>query len=233
MSHHDRLIVGGASPAGGSLELPVPSELRSDSFCSRRELAIVGVDGAGEVEVGGQVFPVGRLDVLYIGRGAADVVLRGQAVYYLVSTPAHQSHPTTLTRRDAAATVHLGEQASANVRTIRKYVHADGVASCQLVLGITELAEGSVWNTMPCHTHERRTETYFYFGLRPDDRVIHLCGTPEATRSMVVADRQAVISPPWSVHCGAGTRNYAFVWAMGGENVAYDDIDVVPTQAMR
>jgi 4-deoxy-L-threo-5-hexosulose-uronate ketol-isomerase len=155
------------------------------------------------------------------------------ARFYLVSAAAHQSHPTTLGRRDEVFAATLGEQAHANVRTIRRYVHADGIASDQLVLGITELAEGSVWNTMPCHTHERRTEIYLYFGLGPGERVVHLCGRPDATRSLIVSNEQAVISPPWSVHTGAGTANYAFVWAMAGENVAYDDLDMVATEELR
>ncbi|MGH3647691.1 MAG: 5-dehydro-4-deoxy-D-glucuronate isomerase [Micromonosporaceae bacterium] len=231
--HHDRLVLGGVRPAGGTVELAAPEQLRAEFFCQRRELGVVCLDGSGAVAADGDKHPMAPHDVLYVGRGARDVHLTGDATFYLVSTPAHESHLTTLARRDEVEAVHLGEQASANVRTIRKYVHADGIASCQLILGITSLAEGSVWNTMPCHTHERRTEAYLYFGLGDNARVIHLAGPPDATRSVVVADRQAVISPPWSVHCGAGTSNYAFVWAMGGENLDYSDLDMVPIEAMR
>ena len=232
-SHHDRIVIGGAVPDGGTLALPVPAELRAQHFCDRRELAVVCLDGTGAVTVDGERHDMSAFDVLYVGRGSQDVRIEGGGRYYLFSTPAHESHKTALARREDAEAMNAGDQAHANVRTIRKYVHAGGVSSCQLVLGITQLAEGSVWNTMPCHTHERRTEVYLYFGLGENERVMHLCGRPDATRSVVVADGQAVISPPWSVHCGAGTSNYAFVWAMGGENIAYDDMDVVPTQELR
>jgi 4-deoxy-L-threo-5-hexosulose-uronate ketol-isomerase len=235
LSHHDRLVVGGAYPAGQDLPLVAADQLRAEYFCDRRELAAVCLAGSGAIAVDGQKHELTGHDVLYIGRGARDVVFSGdeEARFYLVSAPAHASHPTTLARRDDVEALHVGDVAHANVRTIRKYVHAAGVASCQLVLGITTLAEGSVWNTMPCHTHDRRTEIYCYFGLGPNDRVIHLCGRPDATRNLVVADQQAVISPSWSVHCGAGTASYAFVWAMGGENVAYDDMDLVAVEDLR
>lgn len=231
--HHDRLVIGGVRPASRTVELAAPEQLRAEFFCQRRELGVVCLEGTGTVVADGGKHPMGPHDVLYVGQGTRDVAFSGEASFYLVSTPAHESHPTALARRDEVEAVHLGEQASANVRTIRKYVHADGIASCQLILGITSLAEGSVWNTMPCHTHERRTEAYLYFGLGDAARVIHLAGPPDATRSLIVADRQAVISPPWSVHCGAGTSNYSFVWAMGGENLDYNDLDMVPVEAMR
>jgi 4-deoxy-L-threo-5-hexosulose-uronate ketol-isomerase len=235
LSHHDRLVVGGAHPAGRELSLTPPGQLRAESFCDRRELAAICVGGAGVVTVDGQKHELAVQDVLYVGRGARDVVFGGddEARFYLISAPAHASHPTTLARRDEVEAVHLGDATNANVRTIRKYIHAGGIASCQLVVGITSLAEGSVWNTMPCHLHDRRTEVYFYFGLGPANRIIHLCGRPEATRNLVVGDEQAVISPSWSVHCGAGTANYSFVWAMGGENLAFEDMDQVPLEALR
>jgi len=233
-SHHDRIVVGGAVPAGQRLTLPVPAQLRAEHFCDRRELAVVCLAGSGTVSVDDTKYDLVELDVLYVGKGAEDVTFDGtDARYYLVSAPAHDRHPTALGRRDEVFNVTLGEQAHANVRTIRRYVHADGIVSDQLVLGITELAEGSVWNTMPCHTHERRTEIYLYFRLGAGERVVHLCGEPDATRSLIVANEQAVISPPWSVHTGAGTANYTFVWAMAGENVAYDDMDVVATETLR
>jgi 4-deoxy-L-threo-5-hexosulose-uronate ketol-isomerase len=238
-SHHDRLVIGGVVPAGRELTLPVPAQLRAEHFTDRRELAIVCLSGTGGVAVAGTAHRLAALDVLYLGRGATGpagggIVFTGDdARFYLVSAPAHRTHPTALGRRDEVFSATLGEQSHANVRTIRRYVHADGIASDQLVLGITELAEGSVWNTMPCHTHERRTEVYLYFGLGEGERVVHLCGRPDATRSLIVADEQAVISPPWSVHTGAGTASYAFVWAMAGENVAYDDLDPVPTGELR
>jgi 4-deoxy-L-threo-5-hexosulose-uronate ketol-isomerase len=232
LTHHDRIVIGGACPAGGSLSLPVPDQLRADTFTERRELAVVGIKGDGHVDVGGEKFPVARGDVLYVGRGGRQVSFDGQATYYLLSAPAHSERPVTLVTRDDAEAVRLGTPAEANVRTIRKYVGAAGAASDQLTVGITELEEGSVWNTMPCHTHDRRSEIYLYFDLG-EGRVIHLCGQPQATRSLVVADQQAVISPSWSVHFGAGTRNYSFVWSTAGENMSWDDMDPVDTADLR
>jgi 4-deoxy-L-threo-5-hexosulose-uronate ketol-isomerase len=232
LTHHDRLVIGGACPDGGSLPLPAPDQLRADTFMQRRELAVVGIAGDGHVEVGSEKLAVGRGDVLYVGRGAGQVSFHGQATYYLLSAPAHSSHPVALVTRDDAEATRLGTPVEANVRTIRKYVGAAGAASDQLTVGITELAEGSVWNTMPCHTHDRRSEIYLYFDLG-EGRVIHLCGRPQQTRSLVVADQQAVISPAWSVHFGAGTRNYSFVWSTAGENMAWDDMDAVDTADLR
>jgi len=232
LTHHDRIVIGGACPGGSSLPLPVPDQLRADTFTERRELAVVGIEGDGQVEVGDEKFPVGRGDVLYVGRGGGPVSFHGHARYYLLSAPAHSEHPVTLVTRDDAEAVRLGTPADANVRTIRKYVGAAGAASDQLTVGITELEEGSVWNTMPCHTHDRRSEVYLYFDLG-EGRVIHLCGEPQRTRSLVVADQQAVISPAWSVHFGAGTRNYSFVWSTAGENMSWDDMDAVDTADLR
>jgi 4-deoxy-L-threo-5-hexosulose-uronate ketol-isomerase len=161
------------------------------------------------------------------------VSFAGEATFYFVSAPAHRPLPAALGTRAAAETHEIGDAAVASARTLRKYVHEDGIASCELAVGITTLAEGSVWNTMPCHTHERRTEIYLYFGLPAGERVVHLCGRPEETRSLVLADREAVISPPWSVHTGAGTAPYRFVWSTGGENMAYNDMDLVPTGQLR
>jgi 4-deoxy-L-threo-5-hexosulose-uronate ketol-isomerase len=233
-SHHDRIVIGGVVPAGQRLTLPVPDQLRAEHFCDRRELAVVCLAGAGSVTVDDAKYDLGAHDVLYVGKGSGEVTFDGaDARYYLVAAPAHHEHPTTLGRRDEVFSADMGEQAHANVRTIRRYIHAQGIASDQLVLGITELAEGSVWNTMPCHTHERRTEIYLYFQLAPAERIVHLAGPPEATRSMVLANEQAVISPPWSVHTGCGTANYTFVWAMAGENIAFEDMDQVPTERLR
>jgi len=232
LTHHDRVVLGGACPDGGSLPLPVPDELRADTFTQRRELAVVGIEGEGQVEVGAESFAVARGDVLYVGRGSGDVTFHGRARYYLVSAPAHGDHPIRLVTRDDAEALRLGSPEGANVRTIRKYVGAAGAASDQLTVGITELADGSVWNTMPCHTHDRRTEIYLYFGLG-EDRVLHVCGRPQETRNIMVADQQAVISPSWSVHFGAGTGNYSFVWSTAGENMSWDDMDPVHTADLR
>jgi 4-deoxy-L-threo-5-hexosulose-uronate ketol-isomerase len=234
LSHHDRIVVGGVVPGSSTVELEPPSELRARSFCDRRELGVVCLSGPGAVEADGERWGLEAEDVLYLGRGTERIAFSGSdAAFYLVSTPAHERHPAALSRRDDADAVALGEPEQANVRTIRKHVHDDGIRSAQLALGVTTLEAGSVWNTMPPHTHDRRTEVYLYFGMAPDQRVIHLCGAPDATRSLVLADRQAVISPPWSVHFGAGTGAYRFVWATGGENLAYNDMDPVDIDTLR
>jgi 4-deoxy-L-threo-5-hexosulose-uronate ketol-isomerase len=234
-SHHDRLVVGGVTPGEDGAALPNPDELRSAYFLERRELAVVNVGGAaGRVSVDGEMYDLDVKECLYVGRGAAEVSFSGPgASFYLVSTPAHAVHPTRKAGLAEAEPVRLGSVDGSNERTIYKYVHANGIRSCQLVLGVTVLEPGSMWNTMPCHVHERRTEVYFYFDLPADQRIVHLMGRPDATRNLIMAGGQAVISPPWSVHCGFGTRNYAFVWAMGGENQAYDDVEVVAVQDMR
>jgi 4-deoxy-L-threo-5-hexosulose-uronate ketol-isomerase len=170
--------------------------------------------------------------VLYVGRGSGEVSFHGRAGYYLLSAPAHSDHPVGLVTRDDAEALQLGSPEGANLRTVRKYVGAAGAASDQLTVGITELADGSVWNTMPCHTHDRRSEIYLYFCLGTG-RVLHVCGRPQETRNLVVADMQAVISPSWSVHFGAGTRSYSFVWSTAGENMSWDDMDPVDTADLR
>jgi 4-deoxy-L-threo-5-hexosulose-uronate ketol-isomerase len=233
MSLQDRLVIGGVLPAGGSIPLAAPDELRCQHFCDRRELAVVCLEGAGAVQVDGTSHPMAAEEILYVGQGARAVEFAGDAAFYFVSAPAHRSLPTALGTRAGAETHEIGDAAVASARTLRKYVHEDGIASCELAVGITTLAQGSVWNTMPCHTHERRTEIYLYFGLPADARIVHLCGHPDATRSVIVADREAVISPPWSVHTGAGTAPYRFVWSTGGENLAYTDMDQVPTRSLR
>ena len=232
-SQQDRLLIGGALPAGGALPRDAPPEIRADRLCDRREAGIACLSGRGTVTADDQTFEVAAEDIVYVGRGARRVEVAGDAVFYLVVVPAHESHPTVLARRGEVETVPLGAPANANVRTLRKYVHEDGVASCELAMGITTIEPGSVWNTMPCHTHDRRTEVYLYFDLAEADRVVHLCGRPDATRSVIVADRQAVISPPWSVHTGAGTAPYRFVWSTAGENLAYGDMDPVDTRELR
>jgi 4-deoxy-L-threo-5-hexosulose-uronate ketol-isomerase len=228
-SHEDRIVVGGAL---GRAVLPNPDPLRAGHFLERRELGAVNVgDGPGTVTVDGTPYELGPKECLYVGRGSREVAFDG--AFYLVSTPAHADHPTALSTLADAEPVRLGGPEGSNDRTIYKHVHAKGLQSCQLVLGVTVLEPGSMWNTMPCHTHERRTEVYFYFGLPAGQRVIHLMGRPDETRNLVVADRQAVISPPWSVHCGFGTHAYSFVWAMGGENQAYDDMEPVAIGELR
>ncbi|MGS2641532.1 5-dehydro-4-deoxy-D-glucuronate isomerase [Streptosporangium sp. LJ11] len=231
-SHEDRIVVGGALPDDGPLRLHCPDPLRSEYFLERRELGVVNIGGPGTVTVDGTAYPLAAKECLYVGRGAREVVFEGGA-FYLVSTPAHATLPTTAATLEDAEPVRLGGQDGSNDRTIYKYIHAKGIRSCQLVLGVTVLEPGSMWNTMPCHTHERRTEVYLYFDLPPGERVIHLMGRPDETRNLVVADRQAVVSPPWSVHCGFGTRSYSFVWAMGGENQAFEDMEQVEIGELR
>ncbi|UFU07930.1 5-dehydro-4-deoxy-D-glucuronate isomerase [Ruania halotolerans] len=235
MAHDDRLVIGGAVPGTDPLPLDPPDQLRAQSFCERREVAVVNVgDAPATVTADGQEYRLDHFDLLYLGAGTQGVQLAGEgARLYLVSAPASSTHPTALVRRDEAEALHMGADEGANVRTIRRYVHADGVASDRLVLGITTLAPGSVWNTMPPHTHDRRTEVYLYTGLGEAGRVMHFCGQPDQLRTLVVQDQQAVISPPWSVHSGAGTGAYSFVWAMAGENQAFDDMDAVDVAQLR
>ncbi|NED98633.1 5-dehydro-4-deoxy-D-glucuronate isomerase [Phytoactinopolyspora halotolerans] len=235
LTHDDRIVVGGAVPDDAPLTLTAPDELRTQTFCARRELAVVNLSAeAGTVTADGVRYKLGHHDVLYVGVGTESVELAGDAArFYLVSAPASTRYPTALAPAAEAETLHLGEAGSANLRSLRRYVHAGGVASDRLVLGITTLEGGSVWNTMPPHTHDRRTEVYLYTGLGDADRVMHLCGRPDELRTLIVADGQAVISPPWSVHSGAGTSAYSFVWAMAGENQAFDDMDAVGIAELR
>lgn len=234
LAHHDRLVVGGVLTSGRTVSLRPPAELLAREFSDRREVAVVCLAGAGTVIAGPERYPMDAEDVLYLGAGVGPIAFSGEdAAFYLVSAIAHAQHPPALAHPHEVETIRVGDAAHANLRTIRKYVHPGGIRSCQLTLGITTLEPGSVWNTMPCHTHERRTEVYLYFGLPSDERVVHVCGRPDATRSIVVADRQAVISPPWSVHFGAGSSAYRFVWATGGENQAWDDMDPVATSELR
>lgn len=233
LSQSDRILLGGAVLAGSPIEVTAPDEVRAEHLCDRRELGVVCLEGSGTVTADGTACDVEAEDIVYVGSGTASITLAGDATFYLVSAPAHLPHPTTLIKRVDAQTLEIGEAEKASRRTLRKYVHDQGVASCELALGITTIEPGSVWNTMPCHTHDRRTECYLYFGLPEGERVVHIAGQPEQTRSLIVSDRQAVISPPWSVHFGAGTAPYKFVWSTAGENLAYNDMDPVATTDLR
>jgi 4-deoxy-L-threo-5-hexosulose-uronate ketol-isomerase len=228
-SHIDRIIVGGASPTGTELELVgSPKELGADFFLERREIGIVNVGGQGTVTADGTVYTLEKLDCLYIGMGTKSVKFGGDgAKFYFTSTPAHATYPTTHIPRSQASPTHLGSISNSNERTIYKYIHPDGVKSCQLVLGVTLLDPNNMWNTMPAHTHARRMEVYFYFDLEGDNVVFHLMGEACETRHLVVRNQQAVISPSWSIHSGMGTGNYAFIWAMAGENQTFSDMDAV------
>ncbi len=237
-SHFDRVIVGGAMPVSNPVLLPNEAELRADYFLERRELGIINVGGAGTVEADGVVYELSKLDALYLGKGTRSVSFSSAsadqpAQYFLLSAPAHHTYPNRRMQKDEAAPVHLGEKATSNERTIYKYIHQEGIQSCQLVMGLTVLKEGSVWNSVPPHTHTRRMEVYFYFDLPEAHRVFHLMGEPQETRHIVMANQEAVISPPWSVHCGPGTTNYGFIWAMAGENYTFTDMDPVPIATMQ
>ena len=237
-SHFDRVIVGGVMPVSNPVLLPNEAELRADYFLERRELGIINVGGAGTVEADGVVYELNKLDALYLGKGTRSVSFTSAsadqpAQYFLLSAPAHHTYPNRRMQKDEAAPVHLGEKATSNERTIYKYIHQEGIQSCQLVMGLTVLKEGSVWNSVPPHTHTRRMEVYFYFDLPEAHRVFHLMGEPQETRHIVMANQEAVISPPWSVHCGPGTTNYGFIWAMAGENYTFTDMDPVPIATMQ
>lgn len=226
----DRAIVGSAVPASTVLTLEAAPELRAEFFCERRELGILNIGDAGTVTVDGASYPMSNRDGLYVGRGSQSLTFASEeaarpARYYLVSFPAHVAHPTTHIQQSQAAPVRLGGRETSNERTLYKLIHPGGAKSCQLVMGFTVLEPGCVWNTMPPHTHERRMEVYLYFDMPETARVFHFMGTPESTRHLVVANDQAVISPSWSIHCGAGTSAYTFCWAMGGENQDFDDMD--------
>ncbi|GHS87349.1 4-deoxy-L-threo-5-hexosulose-uronate ketol-isomerase [Actinomycetota bacterium] len=222
-AHDDRLLVGGLVVEGTPVTLAAPAEIAAEFLLERRELAVVGLAGAVEVLADGEAFPVGPQDVLYLPLGTRDITVSGQGAVYLVSAPAHRRTAAALASRDEVVAVVLGSAERSNHRTIRKYVHADGIESNQLVLGITTLEAGSVWNTMPPHVHNRRTEIYLYDGLG-EDVAVHLMGEPGATRQLILHDRDVVVAPPWSIHCASATGAYSFVWAMAGENLDYGDV---------
>lgn len=234
----DRAVTGTAVPATRALELPTPAELRAAHFCDRRELGVLNVGGPGTVSVDGRAHDLAPRDGLYIGRGSQAIVFSSArpaepARFYLLSYPAHAALPTTVVRRTEANEVHAGSDAEANRRTIHQYIHEGGVRSCQLVMGFTELASGSVWNTMPPHTHARRTEIYTYFDIPVGHRVLHLLGRPDETRHVWVSAGDAVLSPAWSIHSGVGTTSYSFIWGMGGENQTFADMDGAALAGLR
>ncbi|MBO1265322.1 5-dehydro-4-deoxy-D-glucuronate isomerase [Proteiniclasticum sp. SCR006] len=237
-SHNDRIIAGGIMPVNGRVILGVGKELGVEFFFQRREGGIINIGGAGQVKLDGQVFDMGQYDGLYIGMGTKDVEFTSMdkenpAKYYFNSAPAHHSFPTRIITLEQANKVHLGSVENLNKRTINQYVHPAVCESCQLVMGMTRLEEGSVWNTMPCHTHERRMEVYFYFNLHENDKVFHMMGQPQETRHIIVSNEQAIISPSWSIHSGVGTGKYTFIWGMCGENIEFTDMDHVDMQDLR
>ena len=234
----DRVVVGGAVPVDAPLRLEAPPEMAADSFTERREVGVLNVGGAGAVTVGGERWELGMRDALYVGRGSGDLAFESAdagdpAYFYLVSYPAHATHPTTRVAHADAHATELGSVEQANRRVLRKYFHPDGVRTAQLVMGVTELMPGSVWNTMPAHTHARRTEVYLYFAVPEDAVVFHMMGEPDRTRHLVMRDGQVALSPGWSIHSGVGTQAYAFCWAMGGENQAFADMQGVAMEDLR
>jgi len=233
-THHDRIVLGGATPAGGVLELGGYPEIRSDYFLEHRELGVVNVGGTGTVTADGEVFELVNGACLYLGRGIRQVSFAGEsAQFYLFSAPAHTSHPAALVSPGEGTVRELGDQVTSNRRTLNQYIHENGIRSCQIVMGVTQLHPGSMWNTMPAHTHDRRTEVYFYFDLPENGIVSHFMGPPDNTRHLFVHNEQAVLSPSWSIHCGCGTSAYKFIWAMAGENQVFDDIDKVGPLELR
>lgn len=236
-SHYDRAIIGGIKPVNNSVSLVNNEELKSEYFLERREIGIINVGGSGTVTADGEQFNLEKLGCVYLGKGTKDVSFSSAnaanpALFFMMSVPAHQSYPNRAMSKEEAAPVAMGETRTSNKRVIYKYIHLDGIKSCQLVMGLTTLEDGSVWNSVPPHTHTRRMEAYFYFDIPEAQRVFHFMGQPQETRHILVNNNEAVISPPWSMHFGSGTSNYAFIWAMAGENQVFSDMDPAPIASL-
>jgi 4-deoxy-L-threo-5-hexosulose-uronate ketol-isomerase len=237
-THYDRMIAGVAHPVTQTLTLPNYDNLKANYFLERREIGIINVAGDGHVTADGQTYLLKKMDCLYLGKGVKEVSFSAidstaPPVFYLLSAPAHKNYPTVLMPIDDAEKMHAGGDSTANKRTINKYIHTNGIQSCQLVMGLTILHEGSVWNTMPPHVHDRRMEAYFYFDIPAGQRVFHLMGEEAETRHILIDNYGTVVSPPWSMHSGAGTSNYSFIWGMGGENLDYTDMDAIRIEDIR
>ena len=232
-SHHDRILLGGAALRNGAVSLEVPENFGSDTLLERREMGLACLDGTVEVRVDGAEFNLHSEDILYIGQGRKEISITGSGNIYFSSSVCHKSNPTELIRKNDAETIVIGDKLHSNERTLRKYIHDNGVASSTMAMGITTIHEGSVWNTMPCHIHERRTEAYLYFNLSENEKVVHLMGEDKNTRNIILGNEEAIISPAWSIHTGAGTTNYKFVWSTAGENVTYTDFVPVPTSTLQ
>lgn len=229
-SHYDRMVLGGIVPTASEVRLAGSDQLRSAYFLERREAGFINIGGPGKVIADGQTFAVDKLGCVYLGRGTQEVSFHSDdannpSSFFAFSAPAHKSYPNTAYTKEQATPVTLGDAATSNHRTIYKYIHPDGIPSCQVVMGLTVLTEGSVWNTMPAHTHDRRSEVYLYFDVPEGQGVMHYMGEPTETRHLWTRDREAVISPPWSIHAGSGTASYSFIWAMAGENQDFTDMD--------
>lgn len=236
-SHIDRIIIGAAVPSK-SLSLDAGSELRAEYFLQRRELGVINIGGTGKIKIDGNEYILEYKDGMYIGMGSKEIEFISEdennpAKFYFNSAPAHTTYPTVLIKPEDCVTVELGSLEEANHRVIRKYIFPGQVESCQLVMGMTQLKPGSVWNTMPCHTHDRRMEVYLYFEVPENNFVMHYMGEPTETRHIVARNEEIVISPSWSIHSGVGTKAYTFIWGMVGENQDFDDMDAVKMTDLR
>ncbi len=237
-THNDRMIFGGVTPTTEPLEIILSKELGVDYFLERRELGVINIGGPGSIVIDGEESEMKKQDGYYIGKETKQVLFKSKdklnpAKFYCVSVPAHKIYPNVKISIDKITPMKTGEQKTLNERSIYQYIHPNVCKSCQLQMGYTILAEGSSWNTMPCHTHERRMETYLYFDMEADTRTFHFMGKPNETKHLVVANEQAVISPSWSIHTGVGTADYTFIWAMCGENITYTDMDMVAMDELK
>ena len=237
-THYDRMILGAATPSNGPLQLGTYDALKSENFLDRREMGIINIGGAGIITVDGEIYELDKLDCLYIGKGKKKIIFDRNSVggipakFIFFSCPAHAEYPTQLMKPANATPSEMGSAETANHRTINKYIHAEGLKSCQLVLGVTNFKPGSIWNTMPCHLHDRRMEIYFYFDLPESQRVIHFMGEPPETRHLFLNNEEAIVSPSWSIHSGVATASYSFIWAMAGENYSFTDMDSVDIKSL-
>jgi 4-deoxy-L-threo-5-hexosulose-uronate ketol-isomerase len=238
-SHYDRLITGGAVPTDQPLKLEDKETLKTEYFLERREVGFINIsENVGKVTVDGETYELNKRDCLYVGKGNKEVTVESvdpsnPARLYIVSALAHTNYPTKKLAIEDATPSHLGSDAGSNKRTIYKYIHGDGIQSCQLMMGMTLLAPNNMWNTMPPHVHDRRMEAYLYFDMDEESRVFHFMGKPDDTRHLVVKNEQVILSPPWSIHSGVGTNNYTFIWAMAGENYTFDDMDHVKMEDLK
>ncbi|TDQ42937.1 5-dehydro-4-deoxy-D-glucuronate isomerase [Aureibacillus halotolerans] len=237
-SMEDRTVIGGIQPSGEPVTLETHEHLKAAYFLERREVGIFNIGGQGSITVDGQTYQLENKDCLYVGKGNKELLFSSEATdspakFYLFSAPAHTAYPTQYAAFKEVEGDHLGSSEQANERVLRRFIHLEGIKSCQIVMGVTALKQGSVWNSMPTHTHHRRMEAYLYFDLDANARMFHLMGRPDETRHLVMKNEQAVLSPPWSIHCGSATNNYAFIWAMAGENQTFTDMDQVAMDELR
>jgi 4-deoxy-L-threo-5-hexosulose-uronate ketol-isomerase len=237
-SHYDRVIIGGVVPTTQKIMLPNEDELKANYFLERRELGIINIGAKGTVWADGLSYEINKLECVYLGKGTKEVYFESSdannpANFYLLSAAAHHTYPNKMMTKAEAAPVHLGDISTSNKRTIYKYIHNEGIQSCQLVMGLTTLEAGSVWNSVPPHTHTRRMEVYFYFDVAEANRVMHFMGEPQQTRHLVIANNEAAIAAPWSMHFGVGTASYGFIWGMAGENKEFTDMDAQPIPSLK